>query len=287
MLIENLIIDWLKNYFRDSKVQDSFENLFLSYLNLKKKQVIPTKRKVFISKELKEKSIPMPEEDYLSLLKSKIEIGEDISYALSNDANRPHKKDGLLIDWGIHHLHLIDPKFPKSRGDYLLFVIFPPDEAGFLDIRRHDEKRLFEKKDYIQIIYNNWPKALDPFILKGFNQTYTEEALEKSRRKFRKIGANLMVEINGKLFAPPGGGFNSGGGSANDIIIMDKYQEYLLSIQHIFNEDDNFIIHHMLMSNESKVYGKLNITEIYPEIIIHSESKNTNYHLRVNSGHSA
>lgn len=228
----------------------------------------------------------MPEEDYLKLLKSKIELGEDISYALSNDANRPQKKDGLLIDWGIHHLHLIEPENPKSRGDYLLFAIFSPDEAGFLDIRRHDEKSVFEKKDYIQIIYNNWPKALNPFILNGFNQTYTEDTLEKTRRKFRKVGANLLVEINGKLFAPPGGGFNSGGGSANDIIIMDKYQEYLLSIQHVFKEDDNFIIHHMLMTNESKVYGKLTITEIYPEIIIYSESKNTNYHLRVNNGHS-
>ena len=122
-------------------------HILKEYLTLMYKIVSPIKsRRVLNSKELDEKiNNSLIPEDYLDILnevKDKFESGEDVNMYLSADAFNTKKQDGLLYDWGIHHLHLakhLDPRvqYFMKRSDYQLLFYLEHDTVHFIDVLRH------------------------------------------------------------------------------------------------------------------------------------------------------
>jgi hypothetical protein len=108
------------------------------------KIVSPIKsREVLYSEELKTKLENKEiHEEYVVLLseiKDKFERGEDINMYLSGNSFDPEKSDGLLYDWGIHHLHLSDQKDPNKpyffiRSDYQLIFYLEFGTVNFMPL---------------------------------------------------------------------------------------------------------------------------------------------------------
>lgn len=48
-------------------------------------------------------------------------------------------EDGLLMDWGLHHIHFIPAYTPKKRTNEILFIMERPDKIYFVDIFAHGD----------------------------------------------------------------------------------------------------------------------------------------------------
>lgn len=123
-------------------------------------------------------------------------------------------RDGLLADWGIHHLHLsMEPGKERlvRRTRDLLFAIFRPDDAYFLGIYPHLEWAPLEA---LETVVGNWPTAdlmLGSMSDVGASQTFTDE----ERLAFRNAGGTGLVEIDGRVFLPRG---QTGDGTPIDVM---------------------------------------------------------------------
>lgn len=123
-------------------------------------------------------------------------------------------RDGLLADWGIHHLHLsMEPgkEGLVRRTRDLLFAIFRPDDAYLLGIYPHLEWAPLEA---LEIVVGNWPTAdlmLGSMSDVRASQTFTD----KERPAFRNAGGTGLVEIDGRLFMPRG---QTGDGTPIDVM---------------------------------------------------------------------
>ncbi|RHX83913.1 hypothetical protein [Leptospira stimsonii] len=120
----------------------------------------------------------------------------------------------------------------------LLFIFFNPEFAYLIDIRPHNEDYVFAKKQLIEILYSNWPELLEPFRLRGIGRGSLEPN-EENRQKLRKLGLNLMITIEDKVYAPIGGGMSSNGTNIMDVFEVDRMLDILPLIQKYF-EDTNF-----------------------------------------------
>lgn len=122
-------------------------------------------------------------------------------------------KDSLLFDWGIYHLHLTNrynENGRPKRSDYLLFVCHDKEKMYFIQIYRHHSNP-FVKEELLKIIVYNWPDFLSTFCMDDVH--LIEPITDEDRALLRKNGAISLVEIDGKVYFPPGGGYASDGSS--------------------------------------------------------------------------
>ncbi|MGA9754532.1 MAG: hypothetical protein WBV23_05250, partial [Desulfobaccales bacterium] len=103
-------------------------------------------------------------------IKLRLTKGDDVNPFLSKEALNPQFQDYLLLDWNIHHLHLNNNNsggYFNVRSDYLLMVLFKNGIAHFIDIEHHNDVEVFVKREYLQIIKDNWPAVIEGYELKG------------------------------------------------------------------------------------------------------------------------
>lgn len=136
-------------------------DLLTALFNLQDKIVSVKRRTVHISKELRAKEIEKPYNDYLKQIRNKFKNGKDIKPHLSKWSEKPYKKDLLLYDWGIHHLHLnneLDDEGFIVRSDYILFIILKEDDVYFIDVTKHrlEDRTEFSQQYLLGIVKRNW-----------------------------------------------------------------------------------------------------------------------------------
>jgi hypothetical protein len=196
-------------------------------MNLELKVIKPRPRTIFKSDKVRAKRLPAEYIQSLALIEHKIEAGIDITRHQSKKVFDPLYNDLLLNEWIIQHIHLSKTKSQKGqrfydRSKYLLFAMFNETQAFFIDIREHKEEHLFAKKEFLEIVLNNWPSLLTPYL--GEDVTYREYSdadIDILRRKGYALGATV---INGKSIINPGIGVTCSGhnmlvvGKANDIV---------------------------------------------------------------------
>lgn len=211
---------------------DTLENLLINYLNVINRTIISIPRRVYISdninKIIKKHKL---NEEYIKIIfkfKYNFEKGIDMNGHLStniyysnlliknkNKRGYRRSRDYLLDDWGIYHLHLNnkDAKNEKemhnNRSKYLLFVKIAHNAVYFIDIYNHNEKNIFSKQELLEILDRNWHFLLKPYIISNLSSVsrMTNEEIENSRKKH----AYTLVNINGKVYLPIGGGLTSAG----------------------------------------------------------------------------
>ena len=208
-------------------------DLFLIYVNWRKRFIGPGFRKVFYSKELKEKlSQNKKQKKIVEKLEYKFKNAEDITPFLTTMVvNKPHvaplkkdefealsseerkkqmritpDKDLLLNFFGIQHLHLEEYynnranngiKFTANssfqREKTILLVKVEKDRAYFLDINEHD----FYNRNILQIMKNNFEHLLKPFesTLVSVPKYSNEEAID-----MLKLGINVPYDIDDKTY---------------------------------------------------------------------------------------
>lgn len=188
-------------------------SLLTGLINLQDKTVSIKKRNVYVSKELRIKEIENPYDDYLKQVRSKFKIGKDVNPHLSKMSLKPQKKDLLLYDWGIHHLHLnnqFDDKGFIERSDYLLFFMLKEDDVYLIDVTKHqlEDRTEFSQQNLLKIVKNNWSYLLEPFKMKGVIGL-SQPINDKSHSILRNSGVLTFVEIEGEVFMPMGGGIST------------------------------------------------------------------------------
>ncbi len=148
-------------------------------------------------------------------LRQRLAEGADVNAFLSDRIRCANVRDGLLWHYGMHHLHLSSETradgFVK-RSDHLLFAIVAPEDAYFVDVRRHPRKGGIEwsSQELLRIVHANWPALIEANILHGVLGTeLTDEEVHELRRK----NANAAMDIDGKAIAPLGRGMAGDGSS--------------------------------------------------------------------------
>jgi hypothetical protein len=246
--LEDIILDEIEYLEKHTNISlnidyTNLKDLLKQYYTIIYKLIFPLKpRTVSYSQELEEKirnnSIPQNKLDSLEEVKEKFENGEDVNSYLSRGSLESKVEDGLLIDWRVHHLHLslnkVSGDYFYKRSDWLLLFYYDPDQVCFIDVSKHLKGTEWAYDDILSIFEKNWPEILEEHQMKFFNKA---EALSPSDRySFRKNGVYSFVEINGKVFTPPGGGFNSDGSS---IAVMQNVSMILKTIEDFNNKFEN------------------------------------------------
>lgn len=147
-----------------------------------------------------------------------MKVGLDVNPHLSKSVRcgyerlKPGKKggrhiDGLLNEWGVHHLHLSHEMRADGfteRDDPVLAVIFHQQDAYFLDVIQHGD---WAEERIVEAAVCEWPNAglfTKLSVLAGSEKPTPEE-----RIKLRQSGCTTMIEVNGAVYIPRTGGITT------------------------------------------------------------------------------
>lgn len=140
----------------------------------------------------------------------KVRAGEDLRPHLSRNLEKRDFNDLLLNDWGIHHLHLgteIEEDGFVKRTKHILFARFERDDAYLIDIKEHGPGAdPWTDRQLLQTIADTWPTVLAPYECPGVE---ADDERMMSTATARKLGFVIPIVINGKVYAPTGGGMTT------------------------------------------------------------------------------
>ena len=200
--IREAILDYYKRYGLSFDVRASYDtsHALKGYLVSLRKTIMPRKRKVYISRELLQKSNST---DFAAWrqrfdeLKSWFENGSDIRPYLSEHYRQSTFQDRLLNCWKMHHIHF-NPNV--KSGDMLLFAMVFDEAIYFIDVLPHNKKAVFSTYNLLNIVYDNWKELLTPYEVKGaktvINPITTDEEIEKVRRE----GLTTFIKVRDKVY---------------------------------------------------------------------------------------
>ncbi|WES98256.1 hypothetical protein P2W68_01275 [Chryseobacterium arthrosphaerae] len=172
--VENLINEILSDFYLKTnvkyKIHNSVNLSLVRYFNFRLKYIAVVPRKIMISKELLKSIENNKRLNILSLIQifNKASKGLDLNPFQSKKSFNSNVHDSLFNDWGIHHLHIshekaTDQDFFNRRTGPLLFVRFTDDTAYFIDVKPHNDKNVWNNRDFIRILKNNWPESIERF----------------------------------------------------------------------------------------------------------------------------
>jgi len=218
----DLFSDWLKIAEDELKTEgypteniDS-QKIPILYFTLQKMKIMSIPRKI-----LKSDIFMCPSEmlDALNILEEKIINGDDLRPYQSRLLKNIENKDGLLFDWGIHHLHLgtiLQNDGFINRTGPLLYVRFYQDTAYFIDVLEHGA---WTQQDLLRIIHRNFPSSIEEYKIPGIDgleRNYDDEEI----KHLRNFNSNTLLEVApGEFYLGPGGGF-TGSGHSGDAVNM-------------------------------------------------------------------
>jgi len=169
----------------------------------------------------------------LNILIHKIIHGGDLFPHMSRNIINAKKKDGMLIDWGIHHLHMgesVDPEKPYLiEGKNLVLYCFVDELNVYaLIIDRHG---LWTQDHIFEILASEFPEAIEKFKMIGVmaGNTYSS----KERAKLRKVGLTTFSTFKDNVYMPLGGGAVCSGDPLNAVTSLDKRIMYCQEYQKI------------------------------------------------------
>jgi hypothetical protein len=187
--------------------------LCMQWFAVQRKKISPAPRPVRWSLALESKTIPAHHRLALDRIAAASAAGEDLTPYLSKAWCDIGRSDGLLNDWGVHHLHL----YPApQRSKELLYVVEFSNALLFLDLLDH---KAFSRKNLVEILQVEAPEVVSEFELTGIREGF--EPTEKERSAARHRGVNLLTQIDGKVFMPLGGGQSASGINSEAVRMAD------------------------------------------------------------------
>ena len=235
----NFLRDWHEEIIKEMRKEGlSFDKntqkdlLVIRYFSYLRKKGTRKPYNVFKSKEF---FCPPELENGLEQLVKILENGSDFSPYLSKQVEKL-KNDGMFNDWGILHLHLgvqmeSNGKYVERTGP-LLFVCFKKEDAYLINVFQHND---WTKREVLQIIQNNWPETIKPFVIEGC-VGISPELTEEQHQQLRDNGFSTLVELTdtqgNKLFiCPPGMGITTSGDSIIDVMNYNKQVNSIKKIE--------------------------------------------------------
>lgn len=206
------------------------------YHRYKFRKITDASRQVFIASSLEKQN---KFKNVIARIFDKIKKGESLHSYQSRLLKNIDYDDGLLMDWGVQHLHLgdsIESNGFVKRTKELLFVKFTPDSAYVLGIFKHNE---WSTLKILEIIHENWPETIENYKFKNIVDI-SPCPDEKTIQSFRKIGLNSAVKLkDGTVYMGPGGGITAAG-TPMEVThnVLHLRRVFLQAFNHIVKEFD-------------------------------------------------
>lgn len=205
------------------------EKCIWDYHRYKFRKITDAPRRVFLASSLDRNS---KFKNVISKILNKIEKGEPLLGYQSRLLKDADYDDGLLMDWGVQHLHLgdsIESDGFIKRTKELLFIRFTQDSAYVLGIFDHNE---WSTLKILEIIHENWPETIEHHKVRNIvDISYCPD--EETIQKFRKIGLNSAVKLkDGTVYMGPGGGVTAAG---TPMAVTDNVLHLRRTFLHAYN----------------------------------------------------
>lgn len=189
------------------------EDLLLLAINHERKTIRAIPRVVHASPEFESnrKQLNAQMQSALTEILSKFERGEDVNGHLNTQSITPERRDPMIPDWAIYHLHISNHKTNQNgmfyaRTGLLAFVWVTDSDAYFVDIAPHGS---WTRQEFLRIIDRTWPDLLKPFKLQSATTANTPS--DADLKMLRKANVNVIVPLGNSVIAPPGGGLAKDG----------------------------------------------------------------------------
>lgn len=224
--LENLIRQHLIANLSDGTSEDvsalDTSCLLIRFFNWRSRYVTAIPRETHVSDDLYASDAYKRHQITIDALIQRITDGQDLTPQLSKDVansyvgpmssaggarRRRPDLDGLLAEWGIHHLHLsldLGPDGFSARTRDLLFAVFLPEDAYLIAVHSHEA---WAKRSLVETCIRSWPSAglfHASRSVAGLNQ----ETSEADHLKLRAAGVTTLMEIDGRVWAPRGQSFS-------------------------------------------------------------------------------
>lgn len=219
--------------------RDSDEEVRHCFFNLQKRLIQPAPRAVLKSAEFVCPPTLIPG---LHLVEGKITRGEDLRPHLSRLLKKSDFNDGMLNDWGIHHLHLgttLEPDGFVKRSEPVLFARFDRTTAYFVGMQPHGAWALQEN---VRILHRNWPNSIQHLRLIGAIAVAGPRT-DQDIKVLRSKNTNSAVEADGVFYVALGGGIMSSGLAVQAVIQSDRWSARIKELEsdcrrdaHVFEE---------------------------------------------------
>lgn len=227
-LIADFVADWiarLRSYLIDEQRWPAVEvaalpdaDLPSHYFDAQRRRIASVPRTIEIGDNF---VCPPDYEAGWTMLQEKVRKGEDINSHLSTRHTSLLNPDGLLAEWGVHHLHLGTTLYPKKpayvdRTGPLLYAIVGNEAFYAINVYDHHS---FENIDVVESIHRNWPEMISHYRAKGVTGgTWDKE----QRRALRCKNVNIFVTTSdGTVYMPLSGGIVSSGINMGAIYLAD------------------------------------------------------------------
>lgn len=190
--------------------------LLRAYFGVCRRLVIPQPRQILKSKSF---SCSPKYHDALAQIEQIVSEGGDLTPYLSKKIRDLEYNDGMLNDWGVHHLHLgrsMEKDGFVNRTGPLLHCRFEDDIAYFIDVLPHGSWTL---QRLVTIMHENWPESLSQFRIHGVaGDRLTDEQIKTLRAKRLNYFLNM---IDGTVYGVMGGGYSTAGTNVMDLARAD------------------------------------------------------------------
>ncbi len=218
-------------------------------------------RRVVLSPELQSRKLSQDISRVLSQVIKDCEAGRDLNPRLNNlpklKAERSRDKlkkvsDQLLVQHGIHHLHLGGKR--KLRANDLLFACFGRGIAYFLDVAKHD----FSPQRYLDIVLRDFPKISGHEEIAGIDDVTSLPSRKDLNNSLYQTPLNYIHDHESEFYVQFGRGGSHSGTSRHARRRADAILEFCEDIAALNKGDE---VHRF----------KTNVTDFY--------QSGRNYHL--------
>jgi len=223
--------------------QISDDDVLIAYFDALRRRPAVRPRKIWISDDF---ACPPEYQTGWEQLQRKIIGGEDLRPHLSKGHARLTTLDGLLNEWGVHHLHLGTTPSSRDaslveRSGLVLFARIMPDDFYAVNVYAHGA---WEQTSILESLHRNWPDTIKSYRLRGIRG---EPLTEAQRRNLRKVNMQTATTtVDGTVYMAIGGGVASSGTSAEavrradmlwsdaeqlQIAVQEQLEKFLPSLQ--------------------------------------------------------
>lgn len=197
---------------------------------------LATPRRLLLSRAVQKRKRHLSAEDRAGLAALQVEVEQgDSLYPRMTDQVTRHWNDDLLNDWGIHHFHLgteLRRKGFYGRTKNVALAMVEPHEVLLIDVLPHgsDYPDTWTEDGLLRIVRQNWPAVMTRYRVPGASNLWPPLSAE-NRRKLRAAGISLMVELDGVVYTPPGGGVTTDRGSVSTLTKRNAHMYELREVQ--------------------------------------------------------
>ncbi|MFZ0887421.1 MAG: hypothetical protein WA005_03135 [Candidatus Binataceae bacterium] len=218
---------------------DTAETISLAFYNVQRRIIPQGPRTVVQSREL---TCPYEHRAGLNVVLKRAAGGLDLRPHQSKALLQADYNDALLNDWRIHHFHLGTTPGPNApdfveRTGPVLFACVTEDEFLAIDVMEHGD---WARQRLLEVIHRNWPKLIERYRIRalGLEMKPSDDDI----KKLRSGHVQSMTEVDGVVYAPPGGGYATSGTSMEVVFQHQNACRVLLGLQdHVTKNIDQLV----------------------------------------------